>query len=368
MRVLHVAQPIEAGVPNVVASLLADQVRRGWDVHVAHPDASVLGLAAPEATHHGWEASRSPGPGFFGESVSLSRLFGRIEPDLVHLHSAKAGLAGRAVLRGRLPTVFQPHAWSFDAVEGAVAAAARAWERIAARWSDVVLCVGRVEKERGIAAGIQAAWEVIPNGVDLASWTAPAAGDQEASRARLGIPTGVPVAVCVGRLSRQKGQDVLLRAWPEIHRLFPEARLILVGDGEARPELEQMAVPQVFLKGAKDNPRDYLLAADVAVLPSRWEGMSLSMLEAMACARPVVTTDVAGAEVVAAARAGEVVPVDSPSALSGAITAFFGDASRAKAAGECGRRSVTQEHDRNEINERVASIYDVILERRKMNP
>ena len=69
------------------------------------------------------------------EARALAGLIGSLAPDLVHLHSSKAGLAGRLALRGRRTTVFQPHAWSFEAVHGAVRAAGIAWERLAARWT-----------------------------------------------------------------------------------------------------------------------------------------------------------------------------------------------------------------------------------------
>ncbi|NEA48622.1 glycosyltransferase, partial [Streptomyces sp. SID10815] len=69
-----------------------------------------------------------------------------VRPDLVHAHSAKAGLAGRLAVRGRIPTVFQPHAWSFEAVGGATAALALRWERWGTRWAARTVCVSEAER------------------------------------------------------------------------------------------------------------------------------------------------------------------------------------------------------------------------------
>ncbi|WP_159057035.1 glycosyltransferase, partial [Streptomyces scabiei] len=224
------------------------------------------------------------------------RILDDVRPGLVHLHSAKAGLAGRLAVRGRVPTVFQPHAWSFEAVDGAMAALARGWERAGARWASRVVCVSEAERVTGDRAGVRARWTVIPNGVDAGRFS-PAAADI----VRAGIPllTGVapaaPLVVCVGRLCRQKGQDVLLAAWEAVLRRVPTARLVLVGDGPEAERLRALAPEGVLFAGDVADAAPWYRAADLVVLPSRWEGMALAPLEAMACGRPVVLTDVDGA-------------------------------------------------------------------------
>ena len=95
-------------------------------------------------------------PQVAAETRRAYRLIRRVAPDVVHAHSAKAGLAARLALRGRVPTVYQPHAWSFEAVEGRTAGLARAWERWAARWTDRVLCVSEAERRTGERAGVAA--------------------------------------------------------------------------------------------------------------------------------------------------------------------------------------------------------------------
>jgi glycosyltransferase involved in cell wall biosynthesis len=354
--VLHVAQPRDGGVARYVVAACLDQLARGWTVTVACPDG---GRLADDLTRAGipwlrWPAVRSPGPESMAEALRLRALTVRVRPDVVHLHAAKAGLAGRLGLRRRLPLLFQPHGWSWLAAQGALRTASMSWERAAARWTDLFLCVGEAEEQQGRAHGIQGRYAVVHNGVDLDRFR-PAGDDaRAAARARLGIPGTAPLAVCVGRLTRQKGQDVLLGAWPAVRLLCPSARLALVGDGDLLPALRAAAPPGVQFAGAVDDVRDWLAAADVVVLPSRWEGLSLTVLEAFAVGRPVVVSDVPGlAEMVAGGLGARVAPGD-PVALAGAIALRLMNPAVARAEGAAAIRHAAR-FDMRRTFERLAA-------------
>ena len=118
--------------------------------------------------------------------------------------------------------------------------------------------------------------------------------------------------LCVGELSVQKGQQDLLTDWPAVRVQVPEAQLILVGDGPDRQALERLAegVEGVMFAGARTDVPLWMAAADVVVVPSRWEGMALVPLEAMASARSVVATDVNGMMDSVPPDAGAVVVLD----------------------------------------------------------
>ena len=243
--VLHVAQPTDAGVARCVADLAAHQVAKGWAVTVACPSAGPLRnwVRQSGALHMPWEAERAPSFDTVKEARGVSTAVRAQWPDVVHLHSSKAGLAGRLALRGRRVTIFQPHAWSFEALEGALRRASIMWERLAARWADVIMCVSEAEREIGLRMKIAARYRVVPNGVDLSLWAMAYPEEKRSARRKLGIPDD-PLVVNVGRLCPQKGQDLLLDAWPSVLAVVPHAQLVLVGDGPDEPALRRRAVPR----------------------------------------------------------------------------------------------------------------------------
>lgn len=296
MRVLHVSQGTTYGLARYLSQLATDQVARGWDVTLATPpDADLEAMCAKAgARYRSWPASRSPGPSVMTEVRRLRAIVRDADPEVVHLHSSKAGLAGRLAIRGKRPSVFTPHAWSFLHEGPTTRFLALRWERFATRWTSVTLCVSHGEQALGAAAGICTRWEVVPNAVDLSQFVAADDAERREQRRRLGVPGEQPAVVCVGRLVPQKGQDVLLSAWPAITSAHADAVLYLVGDGPERASLERAAPSGVHFVGEQDDVRGWLAAADVVVLPSRWEGLSLVSLEALACGSSIVATDVPG--------------------------------------------------------------------------
>jgi glycosyltransferase involved in cell wall biosynthesis len=342
LSVLHAAQPTEAGVAGYVAGVAADQLARGWQVAVACPPCGRLAAALAERgiPRLHWPAARSPGPGTVVETRRLHRLISAVEPDVVHLHSAKAGLAGRLAVRGRRPTLFQPHGWSWLAAQGATARGALAWEQLAARWTHLMVCVGDGEAALARRRRVGTRHLVVHNGVDLANFRPVNEQTRMAARDRLGIDRDVPLAVCLGRITRQKGQDILLAAWPRVRSRCPAAQLCIVGDGEALPTLRACAPRGVRFMPPVTDPRCWYAAADVVVLPSRWEGLSLTLLEALASGCPVVVTDIPGLAEAVTAGAGVRVPAGDADALAHAVARRLTDpdlrAAEGRAAAQAG--------------------------------
>jgi glycosyltransferase involved in cell wall biosynthesis len=205
-------------------------------------------------------------------------------------------------------------------VRGPVAGLSRAWERIAAARCDRIVCVSHAELRLGVQAGLAPAWEVVPTGVDLARFRPAGRDRRDAARAAVAAPAG-PLAVCVGRLSEAKGQDVLTRLWPQVRTRAPGAQLALVGDGELRPLVSSLAGEGVHLLGARSDVSEWYAAADVVVVPSRWDALSLSLAEAAASGCCVVATDAPGAREVLGdgGERGAVVPLGDDAALVTAI-------------------------------------------------
>lgn len=165
---------------------------------------------------------------------------------------------------------------------------------------------------------------VIPNGVDPAFWGAAPTGPRLAHRP--------PTFLSVGRLHPVKGHDVLLRAFAPVAAARPDARLVIVGEGGFRAELEQLArqlgiAPQVEFAGhlGPDAVRARMATARVFVLPSRSEGLPLALLETMSAGLPVIATRVGGVpEVIDDATAILVAPED-PAGMAAALEAALAD-------------------------------------------
>jgi glycosyltransferase involved in cell wall biosynthesis len=374
LTILHVSQPVDGGVAQVVADLVRGQVADGHTVVVACP-CPEGGRLSREVTAAGarlvpWGAERAPGTGLPRELASLRRIVAAVRPDLVHLHSSKAGLVGRMAVHSRVATVFQPHAWSFEAVAGPAAVAIARWERWATRWSDRLVCVSEAERARGRAAGLRARWALVPNGVDLARYDPAELPSKQRARSGLGLSQHAPLALCVGRLCRQKGQDLLLRAWGEVLAELPHARLALVGDGPDRALLEeqaaQLAVPEsVVFAGRVEDPRPWYAASDLTVLPSRWEGMALAPLEAMACSRPVVLSDVAGAREILGDQQFPV-PVGDTRTLATSLVRLMSDLELAEELGRRSRARAAERHDLCATRMLMGEVYDSVLRSRRV--
>ncbi len=370
--VLHIAQPTEGGVARVVTDLVRAQTAAGTRTALLCPPAGPLSAAARAAGAHvlDWVAGREPGANLGWEAAYVARAVRAVRPDVVHLHSAKAGLAGRLALRGRVPTVFQPHAWSFEAAEGTARRLAVRWERFGTRWADRVLCVSEAERERGLRAGIAAPWAVIRNGIDLERFAAAGEVERRQARAALaavhGVPQRAPLVVCVGRLCRQKGQDLLLAAWRRVAERVPGARLVLVGDGPERARLTAAADPrQVLFAGHTEDPLPWYTAADLVVLPSRWEGMALAPLEAMAVGRAVLLSDVGGArESLAPGQAAEcLVPAGDVAALGRALTALLTAPDRRRALARAAQAHARTGFDMRATAEAYRELYETVRAR-----
>ncbi|EFG64895.1 glycosyltransferase family 4 protein, partial [Streptomyces sp. SPB074] len=231
------------------------------------------------------------------------------------------------------------------------------WERYGARWADRLLCVSEAERRTGEQAGVRGEFAVLPNGVDLTAFR-PDGG-------RYAYGDGAPLVVCVGRLCRQKGQDVLLRAWPAVRADVPGARLVLVGDGPDAAELRQRAGEGVEFVGAAADCARWYRAADLVVLPSRWEGMALAPLEAMACGRALVLTDTGGAResLPGAALPYALVPPEAPLALAAALVRLLRAPVLRADLAAAGLAHVRARHDVGRTARAVSALYGAVLAR-----
>ena len=371
LDILIVAQPTEYGVAICVKQQAAAALAAGHNVVVACPDSTRGPLAEwiveTGATHVVLNLQRQPGLADIKAVAELRRLSrGR---DVLHVHSSKAGAVGRiaaaTLSRKRRPAVlFTTHFWSWQ-VGGRMASVYLWIERLLARWSDVIIAVSEQEAEQGRAKlGVRAdRIRVIPNGVDTKRFSE----DGEIAEREED-----PLIVCVGRISEQKGQDIAIRALAGLDDR--RARLRLVGDeyppGQ-RDRLQQLATDlgvadRIEWWGKVSDTAPQFRAADVVISPSRWEGMSLVFLEALACGAAVIVSDVAGSQAVG--DAGVVVPIEDPAALAREIDALLADPlSRRRLGAAARQRSSTFDLDLT-LNRTVALWEELAGRRRAPQP
>jgi glycosyltransferase involved in cell wall biosynthesis len=232
------------------------------------------------------------------------------------------------------------------------------WERFGARWADAIVCVSSAEQRRGLGRGIKGPFRVVPNGVDVDRFLHADDTARRQARERLGLGDN-PLVVCVGRLQRAKGQDVLVESWPKVREQVADAELALVGDGEDMAELRGKADASVMLLGHRMDVVDWLAASDLVAVPSRWEGMSLGMLEAMATGRSIVITDVSGARE-ALNGAGAIVPTEDAPALAEAIAERLLDRTRRDAEGAAAAKRAREAYDLRQTVSSIAALCEEI--------
>lgn len=340
-RVLIVSQATVDGVAVCVRDLVDAAVGRGYDITVACPSAGDLAGWVTErgAAWERLELRRSPHPSDM-PAVARIRQLARAHA-LVHLHSSKAGAVGRLALaslgRRRPPSVFTPHGWSW-LVGGWLAPVYRLTERIMLPVTAAVVAVSAEERAHGQAVlGFRAARIVVnPNGVDVSRFCpqGPVASRGDA-----------PLVVFIGRLCHQRAPDVAVAALA--HMSTPGVRLRLVGEGQDRAAIGNQVRAlglegRVELAGFRPEPAADIRAADVVIIPSRYEGMALVLLEAMACGAAIVATRVAGSSTLEGA--GVLIPVEDPHALAGEVDALLADADRRQSLGLAARARVAEQY------------------------
>jgi glycosyltransferase involved in cell wall biosynthesis len=200
-----------------------------------------------------------------------------------------AGTAG-------FPVVYQPHAWSFDAFDNRhLRALAKTWERLADNRTDVLAANCDDEIEEGRTLGLRSPGHALGVPVDLAYFHPISVSRRSEYREFIGLGDQ-RVLLCLARLARQKGQDLLVTGWEDDP--LPNTVLLLVGPGDPTP-LQALAPTQwgrsIRWVGEQDDVRPWLWASDLLVLPSRYETVAVVVAEAMASGTPVVATSVNGA-------------------------------------------------------------------------
>ncbi len=342
VRVLHVALALNPGGAERLVVDLATRAPAGVTAAVCCLD--TRGAWADDLEARGirvFNLDRRPGfhPGL---GRRIARLAAAEGIDVLHAHqytpfvySVLARLA-----RPRLRLVFTEHGRLADAPPSARRRFAnRLLARAPGRFFAVSDELRRFLETEGFPPG---RLEVLPNGIDPGP-PPPDPAARAAARRALGLPDGARVIGTAARLDPVKDLPRLVEAFDRVRADLPDARLVVLGDGPGRDALRaaraRTAAPEaVLLAGHRPDVRALLPGFDLYVNCSTYEGVSLTILEAMAAGLPVVATAVGGTpEVVVDGRTGRLVPARDTAALAAALVAVLADPSAAAAFGRTGR-------------------------------
>ena len=203
--------------------------------------------------------------------------------------------------------------------------------------------------------------QVILNGIPMSATPSPAA--RREARMRLGLEPEHVVIGSVARLDPVKDFPTLVRAFDDVHRVLPHSRLVIIGDGPERDRLEgeiaRMGLTDsVILTGLRQDVPSLLPALDIFANSSIFEGVSLTVLEAMAAAVPVVATRVGGTpEVVVDGETGRLVPARDVQAMAEALLSIATDAGTAARLAAGGRRRAERHFSIERMVDQYAAVY-----------
>jgi len=356
-------QPVRGGVEEVVLALARRLDPQEFRLALAAP-APLLDAFAPDLADVSIETQAVEAESWLrrDQIARLSAFIGRFRPDVVNPHLFRSTAVAGPIARWHGARVVETYhgreGWRQGIISGRFLP-----DRLVSRLVDRVIAVSEAARAFLVDGKGYDARKivVVPNGRDLSVYR-PGVGGQ-AVRKEFGFDRATPLVGVVGRLEPQKGHTDLLHAWPSVLAEFPDARLLLVGEGSLRATLEHqarergIAASVVFAGFRTDVPR-VLDAVDVVALPSLYEGMPLTAIEASAMAKPVVATAVDGTpEVIRDGRTGRLVPPREPDALSRALRALLRDPAAAQRMGAAGRDFVLDRFDVKRQVEATARVY-----------
>jgi glycosyltransferase involved in cell wall biosynthesis len=363
-RVAEVLATSTGGVGTHVRAVLPALAAAGADVRVCGPAATerLFGFTAAGAGFAPVEISAGLSPGADARAVAALRR-AAADADLVHAHGLRAGLVAAAARRRVRPLVLTLHN-ALPERGGALRRVLRLVERATVRAADVVLAASGDLAEN---AWRQGAGDVRVAPVSAPPLPAPARSAAEV-RAELGVADGRPLVVAVGRLHPQKGYDVLLDAaarWAAGAGggLAQPPLVAVAGDGPLHDELAARIAAErlpVALLGRRGDVADLLAAADLAVLPSRWEARSLTAQEALRAGTPLVATRTGGLPELLGDGAA-LVPVGDAAALAEVVTGLLADPTRARSLAEAGTRQAATWPDEAATARQLVALYRELL-------
>lgn len=307
---------------------------------------------------------------------ALIRLIRSFRPDIVETHTSKAGMLGRTAallaMRPRPILVHTFHGHVLRGYFGALKTGTFRWiERTLARATDLLIGVSAATVEELVQLGIapRSKFRVLPLGLDLEPMLGLPAAPQGPFRDEIGATSDETVFTYTGRLVPIKQPESMLRAAALARRQGAAVRVAVVGDGELRPRLEELArelgcAEAVSFVGYRRDLPTIAQGSDAALLTSANEGTPVALIEAAAAARPAVATDVGGVRDIVVEGAGLLAPPGDERALAEQMVRLASEPELRRQMGERAREHVRRRFAVSRLIEEMEAIYSTLLARR----
>ena len=364
MKILQVYyEPFLSGQTTHVLSLSKGLVLRGHDVTVVLPE--ILRAISSEYVDSGVKVISLPMRKLFWPMKSIIAFLNLLKHEryeIVHVHSQEAGVVARCLswLARSKKIFYTPQTIDIRQTQ---------WqnlyiliEYLLAYITDRIFSVNQSDAMRMIKWGIPAdKVSVVPNGIELMEFEH--LKERDAVCRQLGLHPDLPVVMQVGRLSPQKDPLMFLRGARYILSGNSKAQLVWIGEGplfmQVKSEVESLGLQdKIHLLGRIDQAYRCLTAADMVTLTSRWEGLPYSILEAMACSKPVVSTSVNGcSEVVINGQTGYLVEVGDAFGWAKSILNLIANPQQAQLMGRAGRQLVEEKYSLSAMLSQIEQAY-----------
>lgn len=304
IKVLHITQAVIGGTLEYIKLFFTNIDKEKFDVELACPS---YGPMKDEIEALGFKVyvinmQREINLiSDFKAYKELKALIKQVKPDIVHLHSSKAGVIGRfAAYKNKIPNIYNPHGWSFAMdVSNKKKMAYSLIERICSKYCNYIINISDDEQKLAIKYKISSEekMKVIYNGIDVNKYKV--VYDRKKVLNELNIPEDSFVIGMVGRITRQKSPETFVNIAYKLKDKIKNSYFILVGDGELRSEIDELVNKlnisnRVRITGWTNSVNKYISVFNIGMLTSKWEGFGLALTEYMAAQKPVVASDVGG--------------------------------------------------------------------------
>ena len=346
--ILNLSRSLKETSHSSVLGLFANSANPNLELHEA-------------ASREGIESHVLPCEGQLDRSVphKIRALLDRTKADLVHAHGYKADLYTWLALRNSgVPLVSTCHTWYDNDLLVSLYGAA---DRMVLRKYSSVVAVSAEVKERLLRSGVdKQKIYLVRNGIDLRPF------DAATPRLRLdgAVPQGNLIVGLVGRLAKEKGVDIFLRAAARVVALFPAVSFVVAGDGPEREALEVMIHglklrPNLILLGRRDDMPSVYASLDIMVSSSRQEGLPIALLEGMASRLPIIATAVGEVpSIILNQETGLLIPAEEEESLAGAIVSLLRDSGMRQRLGAAARQLAEQEFSAGRMTADYLNIYE----------